>query len=192
MRSLKNKTVLAFLGAALAVFATLGSAEAMDVPLTNDKVTRFLESFGEMRSIAIGEGLKTGTDPEATKNPIGTVLKALKSSKLRTGAQAVAVNHGFADLKEWSDTGRAIAHAYLFVTAGSSREAAKAALEKHKDDAVKALDKLGLLNGKQKQQLRANLDSASEQLADEPPPDNVAIVQEMRADIEAAVKLGAY
>ncbi len=191
MRSLKFRAAVTLCGAVIAVLATLCSAWAKDVALSREGVTRFLESFGEMRLVALGEGLKASADPEAAKNPIGTVLKALKSSKLRTGAQAIAVNHGFTDLKDWTDTGRAIVHAYLFITAGSSREAAKAALDKHKDDAVKALDKLGLLNDKQKQQLNANLNSAAAQLADEPPPENVALVQEMRADIEAAVKLGA-
>ncbi len=191
MRGLKHTLAGTLMGVAFAVLSIVGPAAAKDAVLTQDSVSRFLDSFDEMRLIAIGEGLKTGADSEAAKNPIAAVLKAIKSSKLRTEAQAIAVNHGFADLKDWGETGRAIAHAYLFITAGPSKEAAKAALDKHKDDAVKALDKLGLLNDKQKQQLKDNLDNASAQLAANPPPENVAVVQQMKADIDAAVKLGA-
>ena len=173
-----------------AVLSAIGSAAAKDVALTQDNVTRFLASFSEMRAIALSEGMKAGMDAEATKNPVGVIVKAIRSSKLQGQAQDIAAKHGFADIKEWSETGRAIGQAYLFVTSGPARGIARETLGKNKDAAITQLEKLGLLNEKQKERLKENLEDLSDQLAREPPPQNVAVVQEMKPDIDAAVKLG--
>ena len=173
-----------------AVLSAAGPAAAKDMALTQDNVSRFLASFTEMRAIAMSEGLKAGMDAEASKNPFGVVVKAIKSSKLQTQAQNIAIKHGFADIKEWSDTGKAIGQAYVYVTAGPARGIARDTLDKNKDAAIRQLEKLGLLNEKQKERLKENLDDLSDQLAREPPSQNVAVVQDMKPDIEATVKLG--
>jgi len=177
------------LGLALAGFAA-GPAAAKDTILTQDSVSRFLASFEEMRAIAIAEGLKTGAGSEAAKNPLGAVLKAIKTSKLKTEAEKIAAAHGFTDLKDWAGTGRSVAQAYLFITAGPARGIARDTLEKNKDAAIGQLEKLGLLSGSSKQKLKENLDSLEDQLSREPPPENVAIVKQMKPDIDAAVKFG--
>ncbi len=179
-------------GLAAAVLSTIGPAAAKDAALTQDNVSRFLATFPEMRTLALSEGLRASADSEAAKNPVGAVLKAIKSSKLQSQAKAIAVNHGFADLKEWLDTGKAIGQAYVFVTTGPARGIARATLDKNKEKAIKGLESLGILNDNQKERLKANLDGLSDQLAKEPPAENVAVVKDMKADIEAAVKSGAY
>ena len=190
MADFKKRAGLILLGLVAAVLSAIGPAAAKDVALTPDTVSRFLASFSEMRAIAMIEGVKTGMDPETSKNPVGVIVKAIKSSKLQVQARGIAVKNGFADIKEWSETGRAIGQAYLYVTAGPARGVARATLDKNKDTAIKELEKLGLLNEKQKERLKENLDDLSDQLAREPPPQNVAVVKEMKSDIEAAVKLG--
>ncbi len=42
----------------------------------------------------------------------------------------------------------------------------------------------------QKERLKGHLDNLSEQLAREPPKENVAVVKQMKPDIEAAVNIG--
>ncbi|MGA7325915.1 MAG: hypothetical protein WBX25_15885 [Rhodomicrobium sp.] len=190
MRGIKNLTGGILFGLAFAVISAIGSAAAKDVPLTQDNVTRFLASFAEMRDIAIAEGLRTGMDSEAAKNPLAAVLKAIKSSKLKTDAERIAVSHGFKNLAGWIGTGRSVAQAYLFIKAGSARGIARATLDKNKDNAISQLEKLGLLSDDSKKKLKDNLDDLSDQLAREPPPGNVAVVRPMMADIEAAVKIG--
>ena len=190
MADFKKRARLILLGLVAAVFSAIGSAAAKDVALTQDNVTRFLASFSEMRAIAMSDGVKAGMDAEISKNPVGVIVKAIKSSKLQTQAQDIAAKYGFADIKEWSETGRAIGQAYLYVTAGPARGIARETLDKNKDAAITQLEKLGLLNDKQKGRLKENLDDLSDQLAREPPPQNVAVVQEMKPDIEATVKLG--
>ena len=106
MGGLRNLIGGILLGLAFATLLAGGPAAAKDTLLTEDSVSRFLASFGEMRDIAIAEGLKTGTDSEAAKNPLGAVLKAIKSSKLKTDAEKIAKAHGFADLKDWGVTGK--------------------------------------------------------------------------------------
>ncbi|HWJ18136.1 MAG TPA: hypothetical protein VNR65_05340 [Geobacterales bacterium] len=190
MADFKKSAGLILLGLMAAVLSAIGPVAAKDVALTQDNVSRFLASFAEMRAIAMIEGVRTGMDAETSKNPVGVIVKAIKSSKLQAQAQGIAVKHGFADIREWSDTGRAIGQAYLYVTAGPARGIARETLNKNKDTAIKELEKLGLLNDKQKERLRENLDDLSDQLAREPPPQNVAVVGEMKPDIEATVKLG--
>jgi hypothetical protein len=190
MGTLRHLASGILLGLAVAVFSMGGATAAKEVALTEDSVSRFLASFGEMRIIAVSEGLKASTDPDATNNPVAAVIKAIKSSKLQKEAKTVAVKHGFLDMREWADTGKAIGQAYLYVTTGPSRGVAKATLDKHKDNAMKQLEKLGVLNEKQKQKLRENLDDASDQLSREPPPENVAVVKQMKPDIDAALKFG--
>jgi hypothetical protein len=177
-------------GLALVLSVAIGTAAAKQRILTEDSVSRFLASFSEMRTIAISEGLKTGADSEAAKNPLGAVLKAIKSSKLKTEAGKIAAAHGFADLNDWAGAGRSIAQAYLFITVGPARGIARETLEKNKDAAISELEKYGLLSPKSKERLKENLDSLEDQLASEPPPENVAVVKKMKAGIDAAVKLG--
>ncbi len=177
-------------GLAAAVLSAIGPAAAKDMALTQDNVSRFLASFSEMRAIALSEGMQAGMDAETSKNPVGVVVKAIKSSRLQTQAKSIAVKYGFADVKEWSDTGKAIGQAYVYVTAGPARGIARDTLDKNKDAAIKQLEKLGLLNEKQKERLKDNLDDLSDQLTREPPQQNVAVVQEMKPDIEATVKMG--
>ena len=190
MGDLRTTMTMILCAAVACVLSTIGSAAAKDIALTQDNVSRFLASFSEMRAIAMTEGLQTGMEAQTSKNPVGLVVKAIKSSKLQTEAQNIAVKNGFADLKEWAETGKAIGQAYLFVTVGPGRGIARETLDKNKDQAIKELEKLGLLNDKQKERLKENLDGLSDQLAREPPPQNVAVVQEMKPDIDRTVKLG--
>jgi hypothetical protein len=180
-------TLISF--AALA-FLLIGAAAAKETALTQDNVSRFLSSFSQMKMIAVGEGLKASGDSEAAKNPLGAVVKAIKSSKLQTQAKTVAVKNGFADLKDWLETGKAIAQAYAYVTTGPAKGIARDTLDKNKDRAIKELEKLGLVTESQKERLKGHLDNLSEQLAREPPKENVAVVKQMKPDIEAAVNIG--
>ncbi len=191
MAGLRNTIVGIFLGLAFAAFLAGGAATAKETLLTEDSVSRFLACFGEMRDIAIAEGLKTGTDSEAQKNPLGAVLKAINSSKLKTGAEKIAKAHGFADLKDWAATGKAVAEAYLFITVGPARGVAKDTIAQNKDAALSQLEKLGILTGSNKQKLKEQIDSFEDQLSHEPPKENTAIVKKMKPDIDAAVKFGA-
>ncbi len=186
---MKRASAILF-GIAALVLSAIGPAAAKDVALTQDNVSRFLASFSEMRAIALSEGMRTGMDAQTSKNPLGAVLKAIKSSKLQNEAQSIAVKNGFADLKEWSGTGKAIGQAYVYVTAGPARGIAGDVLDKNKDTAIKQLEKLGLLSEKQKVRLKENLNDLSGQLRREPPAQNIAVVQEMKPDIEATVKMG--
>ena len=190
MGDFRKRVSLILLGLAATVLTAIGSAAAKDVALTQDNVSRFLASFSEMRAIALSEGVQAGAEADASKNPIGVIVKAIKSSKLQAKAADISAAHGFAGLKEWSDTGRAIGQAYLYVTSGPAQGIARDTLDKNKDQAIKQLEKLGLVTGNQKEKLKESLDDLSDQLAREPPPQNVAVVKEMKADIEAAVKLG--
>jgi hypothetical protein len=190
MSGLRNLIGGILLGLAFAASLAGGPAAAKETALTGDSVSRFLASFGEMRDIAVAEGLKTGMDSEAAKNPLGAVLRAIKSTKLKTDAEKIAKAHGFADLKDWAETGKAVAQAYLFITVGPAQGIAGDMLEQNKNNVVTQLEKFGLLNDSSKKKFKENLDSLEDELSREPPPANVAIVKKMKPDIDAAVKFG--
>ncbi len=63
---------------------------------------------------------------EAKKNPVAAVIKAIKSSKLQSETKNIAAKHGFATIREWADTGRAIGQAYVYITVGPTQGMAKA------------------------------------------------------------------
>jgi hypothetical protein len=191
MGGLRNLIGRILLGLAFAAMLAGSPAVAKETVLTEDGVSHFLASFGEMRDIAVMEGLKTGTDSDLAKNPLGAVLKAIKSSKLKTDAEKIAKAHGFADLKDWGTTGKAVAQAYVFITVGPARGVARDTLEQNKKAAISQLEKLGLVNANNKQKLTERLDKLEDDLSREPLPENVAIVKKMRPDIDAAVKIGA-
>lgn len=191
MGGLRNLIGRILLGLAFAAMLAGSPAVAKETVLTEDGVSHFLASFGEMRDIAVMEGLKTGTDSDLAKNPLGAVLKAIKSSKLKTDAEKIAKAHGFADLKDWGTTGKAVAQAYVFITVGPARGVARDTLEQNKKAAISQLEKLGLVNANNKQKLTERLDKLEDDLSREPLPENVAIVKKMKPDIDAAVKIGA-
>jgi hypothetical protein len=190
MGGLRNLIGRILLGLSFAAMLAGGPAVAKEAVLSEDGVSQFLASFAEMRNIAIMEGLKTGTDSELAKNPLGAVLKAIKSSKLKTDAEKIAKAHGFADLKDWGTTGKAVVQAYLFITVGPARGIARDTLEQNKKAAISQLEKLGIVNANNKQKLTEKLDKLEDDLSREPPPENVAIVKKMKPDIDAAVKVG--
>jgi hypothetical protein len=187
MGGIRNFVSSAVAALALAVFLAGGTAFAKETILTEDGVKRFLASFGEMRNIAIAEGLKTGMDTETAKDPLGAVLRAIGNSKLKEQAEKSAKAHGFADLKDWSETGKAVGGAYLFITMGTGN---KKSLEKTKSDALKMAERYGFVTADNKKKAKDLADSITDGLTREPPAANVAIVKKMKAEIDAAVKIG--
>ncbi len=173
---------------ALSLAASVASVSAKDVILTNESAGRFLGSLAEMHILAASQGFDAKKDMKDPSKPFMGLLKAVKSGKAQEQATAIATKHGFGSVQNWLDTGRALAQAYLYVSAGSMRGTAKATLDKHKDTAARELDKLGLLTDKQKRKLQANLDAAGDELSKEPPKENVAVIQTIKPMIEAAVK----
>lgn len=164
------------------------AAQAKEVILTTGSAGRFLGSLAELQVLAASQGLKVADESKGTGNPFQNILKAIKSPKLKDDAAQLAKKHGFASVQEWADTGKSLGHAYLYVTAGSMRGTAKTAVDKHKDTAIRELEKTGLLSDKQKKRLQENLENASEELAKEPPKENIAVVNAIKPAIESAIK----
>ena len=98
------------------------------------------------------------------------MLKAIKSSKLKAESGKIAAAHGFANLKDWAKNGGAIAHAYIYITTGPSRDAAKDALAKNKQATMDRLGKLGILSDSSQEKLKDDLDNLEDQLSHEPRP----------------------
>ena len=159
MGGLRNLIGENFAGACLRRLLAGGPAAAKETVLTEDSVSRFLASFGEMRDIAIAEGLKTGTDSEAAKNPLGAVLKAIKSSKLKARCRKDRQSSrlcGFERLGRDRKGGGAGLPLHHRGSGAGHRQGYAGAEQESSHQA--SLKKLGLLNADSKQKLTENLD----------------------------------
>ena len=79
---------------------------------------------------------------------------------------------------------------YLFINVGAGHGMSRDSVEKNKADALKLAEKYGFVNAGNKKKATELADSIADGISREPPAGNVAIVKKMKADIDAAVKLG--
>jgi hypothetical protein len=173
----------------------LGAAQvsASTLILTKDMVSRFVASFPEVKMIALREGLSASAKAKekGKDNPVAVIVAAISRKELRDEVQGVVARHGFRSVKDWAKTAKSIGEAYIHITAGGAAAAdASKEMDDHRSSVEKEIAKLGFLSDKQKKKLMDKYDEASDGLDDAPPPQNVAIVTEMKPQIEAVVKLG--
>jgi hypothetical protein len=185
-------TVLRFLTAGLFALTLLVPAEAVaQRTLTKDQVQRFLLTIPELQYIALREGLNLGAKAKDAKNPVGAVIEAMSRADLREEVAQTVARHGFGSVKDWMRVGRSIGQAYVHVAHGGGAGAAAAAkLDENRERVAAEVEKLGFLSDKQKRRLLEKYDEVSDDAGKEPPPENVAVVREMRPQIEDVMKLG--
>jgi hypothetical protein len=156
--------------------------------LTRDEVTRFVATLPDVKAIGIREGLTASASVKSPQDAIFAIVKVASDKALRDELNGVVTRQGFSSVKDWSRTGKSIGQAYAHLTGAQTAALAKDKFDKHKDDLSKELDKLGLLSDKQKRKLMEKAEELREDLDEEPPAENVAIVKSMRKDIEASLK----
>jgi hypothetical protein len=180
------------IAALLAVALILGAVQvsAAALILTKDSVSRFVASLPEVRLIALREGLTISGQAKANANPIGAIVQAVTRKELRKEVEGVVSRHGFRSVKDWAQTGRSIGQAYVHITAAPVAGTVSSQMQEHRDDVAKEVEKLGFLSDKQKKKLMEKYDEAGNDINKEPPQQNVAIVTEMKPQIEAVMKLG--
>lgn len=181
---------IAMIAVAALICAGAGT-QAEPAKLTKDTVERFLRTVPEVQYIGVREGLDVSSKAKASENPFGAVVSAMSRKELRDEVQATISKHGFRSVKDWARTGQHIGQAYVHVTHGPVGSVAAAKMDENRERAIKEIEKLPFLSDKQKRKLIEQYDQTSEDLGREPPPENVAVVKEMRPQIEAVLKLKA-
>ncbi len=181
------KLALAFLVltaiSAASMLPLSSSANAKVQILTTTAVEKFLDSYPEVRSIAVSEGREKGAEIGSASNQLAAVIAAASDDTVSPKIDSAVQNHGFADARQWLSVGRSVAHAYAHIKAGGQKSRAQRKVEK----AIKRIEKMGFLSDKQKQKLIDNVRKGADELLEDPPAENVAAVTPMMDQIEKAM-----
>jgi hypothetical protein len=152
------------------------TASAHQVPLTADMVDRLIASFPDMRRVAAKFG---GTELPAQAGVDAAGIAAMPAEK-RKALEAVATEHGFESLGQWTDVASSVTMTYVYAMQGkkpgSLAEAVKANIAQAERDPN--------LSAQQKQQTVAQYKMIGDKLARlEPLQENYTLVVEMKDKI---------
>ncbi len=154
------------------------AAEVRQVPLTEDMVQRFLDSFAEIRGVAKKFPDTRLPDSVIDETP-GSEFQHMAQEK-RDAMNAIAKAHGFKDVDDWSVVASSIAMSYAYGLQGKKPgEVAKtisANISEIKEDPK--------LSPEQKDAQIAQLEDFGQKLGKlEPLPENYALVEQMKDKI---------
>jgi hypothetical protein len=175
--------------AALVLLASVGAsngAQAGDngqIKLTRDHITHFLAAYPKVRAVGLVHAAKDGNELSKADDPLSTLVRLGSDEGLKSEVEAVVKEHGFSGIKEWFKVSQNIALAYAAIKKPSD---AKISAEVEKG--VAQIEKNKFLpadtNKKMIQEIRKGAEKAG--LLNQP-KENVDLVREMKADIDAVV-----
>jgi hypothetical protein len=152
------------------------TASVRQVPLTADMVDRLIASFPDMRRVAAKFG---GAELPAQAGVDAAGIAAMPAAK-RKALEAVAAEHGFESLNQWTDVASSVTMTYVYAMQGkkpgSLDEAVKANIAQAERDPT--------LSAEQKQQTVAQYKLIGDKLARlEPLQENYTLIVEMKDKI---------
>ncbi len=171
--------------AAWLVVVGSGMAFAETARLTQTSVKRFIESYPEVKTLAVSKAAEKGKKIGSSENALLAVVEAASDDTIKSEIDRTAKRHGFRDGKEWFGVARSVGVAYAHMKAGTAGDAkAQRKLKK----AIAKIEDMPLLSAKQKKDLIENLRKGADVVLEPPPPENIAVVEAMAPEIEAVVK----
>ncbi len=173
--------------AAAGFLALACSSVALAEPakLTQASVKRFIASYPEVKSLAVGKATEKGKAIGGSDNPLMAVVEAASDDKVKAEVDIAAKRHGFRDGKEWFGVARSVGVAYAHMKVGSNGDP-KA--QQKLDKAIAKIEKNDFLSDKQKKKLIEALRKGAEVVLEAPPPEYMAVVKAMAPEIERVVK----
>lgn len=99
-------------------------AKTQQVKLTEDLVTRFLATMGDVRALSKKYSGNT-TRAHPGRDPMTGIIGFLQGSNARTAMQSVLTKHGFSNLKNWKNVARTVMITYGFVKSGRTPQQIK-------------------------------------------------------------------
>lgn len=153
------------------------------IKLTREHINNFLAAYPKVRAVGLEHARKDGRELSKVDDPLSTLVRLGADDALKSEVEAVVKVSGFSGIKDWFKISQNIALAYAAVKKPSdakiSSEVEKgiAQIEKHNflpadtkkkiiQDIRKGAEKAGLLNQ---------------------PKENVELVREMKAEIDAVI-----
>ncbi len=169
--------------AALAIAASC-PAIAKTAMLSERTVKQFIASYPDVKTIAVGQAVKQGTDIAGSSDILAAVIQAAADDTIQRRIDTTVRQHGFSGSKEWMAVAESVGRAYAHIKAGPTDGKA----QKKVDKAIAKIEKNDFLSDKHKEKLIKALRDSSGKVLEAPPPENLAAVKPMLAQIDAVVK----
>lgn len=176
----------------LACFALAGLLAVSNAPvsvaksliLTKAAVKRFVASYPDVKSVAEKHAAQKGTSLAGAKDHLAALIDIASDEAAIQEIDTAVQAHGFEDTKQWISVAESVGRAYAHIKAGSAKGKAERKLEK----AIAKIEKNSILSDGQKAKLIKALREGADAVLEAPPPENVAAVEPMVADIDAVMQ----
>lgn len=176
--------LLAALGLAVAaLFAGAQTVSAKDQILTKRTVELFIASYPDVKVIAERRANQKGKEISGAADQLSAVINAASDEAVVEEIDGAVQAHGFIGTQQWLSVASAVVRTYAYIRSGVNVAKANKKLEK----AIAKIEKNGFLNDKQKAKLIKALREGAGEVLEEPPAENVAIVEPMAGEIDAIV-----
>jgi hypothetical protein len=178
--------VLAISTVGFAIASAVSHAPAADAKsriLTQRTVEKFVESYPEVKAIAVKHAARKKIQEGDSKAQLAAVIQVISDEAVAHEIDGAVRPHGFSDAQQWASVGESIARAYAHIKGGAAMSKAERKLEK----TIKKIRKSGILGNKQKTKLIKALREGAGAVLEPPPPENLAAVEPMIGEIEAVV-----
>ncbi len=159
-------------------------ANSKEKRLTEPEVKRFIASYPDVKKIVVGYVKEKKTGVSDPKSGFAAVIAAATDKSVRGRVDTAVQAHGFAGSKEWVQVAESIGHAYAHIKSGGADAKAQRKLEK----AIRKIEKMDFLTDEQRKKLASEVREKAGMILEPSPPENVAAVEPMVAQIEAVVK----
>ncbi len=152
--------------------------------LTQHEVKQFIASYPDVKKIVVSYAKEKKTGVSEAKSGLAMVIAVASDKSVRGRVDTAVKAHGFDNSKEWVEVAESVGHAYAHIKSGGAEAKAERKVEK----AIRKIKKMDFLTDEQKKKLVSEVREKAGDLLAPPPPENVAAVEPMVAQLESVVK----
>lgn len=156
-------------------------AKTQQVKLTEDLVTRFLATMGDVRALSKKYRGQTGR-AHPSRDPMTGITGFLQGQNARTAMQSVLTKHGFSNLNAWMNVARTVIITYGFVKSGRTPQQIKQQMQA----AIAQIQNNPNLTPQQRSIILKDFAPSMSHL--QPSPENYALVKRMQPLIAAKIE----
>ena len=159
-------------------------AQAKGQILTKTAVKQFVASYPAVKSVARKHAAAKGSELASANDHLAALIEIASDKAAIQDVDNAVKEYGFESAKQWLSVAESVGRAYAHVKTGGLTGKAERKVEK----AIAKIEKNGLLNDKQKAKLIDAIREGAGFVMEPPPPENVAVVEPMMAEIEAVIQ----
>ncbi len=159
-------------------------AQAKGQILTKTTVKYFVASYPAVKSIARKHAEAKSTALGNAKDHLAALIEIASDEAAIQDVETAVKEYGFESAKQWLSVAESVGRAYAHVKTGGLTSKAERKVQK----AIAKIEKNSLLSDKQKTKLIDAIREGAGFVMEPPPPENVAAVEPMMAEIEAVIQ----